>query len=182
VDAILDATGEILGKRGYASLSVRAISDRAGVSVGSLYQYFDSKEALVRGLSDRDRMRLVERLGAAVLATRSAALKDRVEMLVAALLEHKGRDPELSPRLTSAMIEIEGPCYLGNMQDSFVGMVRGILGEHEGTPSDELTAFVVVQATEGVLAGLGGSKLRYDDPRVAQALVRLVMGFLSGPG
>ncbi|MED5619933.1 TetR/AcrR family transcriptional regulator [Ideonella sp. BN130291] len=53
VDAILDATAQVLVERGYADTSTNAVAQRAGVSVGSLYQYFPNKDALIAALHDR---------------------------------------------------------------------------------------------------------------------------------
>ena len=53
VDAILDATARILVKEGYDRASTNRVALAAGVSVGSLYQYFPSKEALVAALVER---------------------------------------------------------------------------------------------------------------------------------
>jgi AcrR family transcriptional regulator len=53
VDAILSATARILCGTGYDRASTNRIALAAGVSVGSLYQYFPSKEALVAALVER---------------------------------------------------------------------------------------------------------------------------------
>jgi len=53
VTAILDATARILLERGYAAASTNAVAELAGVSVGSLYQYFPNKEALIAALQAR---------------------------------------------------------------------------------------------------------------------------------
>ena len=47
VRAILQAAARILARDGYEGTNVNRVADLAGVSVGSLYQYFPSKEALV---------------------------------------------------------------------------------------------------------------------------------------
>ena len=52
VEAILTATAHILTKKGYASLSTNRIAERAGVSIGSLYQYFPNKEAIIKALRE----------------------------------------------------------------------------------------------------------------------------------
>nr|WP_316641436.1 TetR/AcrR family transcriptional regulator [uncultured Roseateles sp.] len=53
VNTILDATARVLVERGYAATSTNAVAERAGVSVGSLYQYFPNKDALILALRAR---------------------------------------------------------------------------------------------------------------------------------
>src|SRR5689334_20025487 len=60
VDAILAATARILVKDGYDRASTNKIAAAAGVSVGSLYQYFPSKEALVAALIEKHSAEMLE--------------------------------------------------------------------------------------------------------------------------
>ncbi len=53
VAALLEATARILAADGWAALTTNRVARQAGVSVGSLYQYFPNKEALVAGLIER---------------------------------------------------------------------------------------------------------------------------------
>jgi AcrR family transcriptional regulator len=53
VDAILEAALDLLASRGHGATSTNAIARRAGVSVGSLYQYFPNKDAIVAALFER---------------------------------------------------------------------------------------------------------------------------------
>ena len=53
VESLLDATAAILVKHGYEGLTTNRVAESAGVSVGSLYQYFPNKEALVAALIQR---------------------------------------------------------------------------------------------------------------------------------
>ena len=53
IDTILEATARVLMKDGYDRASTNRIAAAAGVSIGSLYQYFPSKEALVAAVSER---------------------------------------------------------------------------------------------------------------------------------
>ena len=52
-DAIIQAATYILTKRGWDSLTTNAIAERAGVNIGSLYQYFPNKEAVIAELQRR---------------------------------------------------------------------------------------------------------------------------------
>ena len=53
VEALLEATADILIRDGYARLTTNRIADRAGVNIASLYQYFPGKEAIVAELRRR---------------------------------------------------------------------------------------------------------------------------------
>ena len=53
-DAIVEAAEQLLEKMPLAELTAQAIAERAGVSVGSFYQYFPTKEAVVATAVERD--------------------------------------------------------------------------------------------------------------------------------
>jgi len=53
VEAVLEATTDILIREGYAKLTTNRIAERAGVNIASLYQYFPGKEAIVAELRRR---------------------------------------------------------------------------------------------------------------------------------
>src|ERR1700712_3323808 len=52
---IFEATAQVLNEHGESALTTNRIAARAGVSIGTLYQYFDSKEAIVLGMLARER-------------------------------------------------------------------------------------------------------------------------------
>ncbi len=59
VDAIVEAATQILQSDGEERLTTNRIAERAGVSIGSLYQYFADKEAIVEAIAERERDKLV---------------------------------------------------------------------------------------------------------------------------
>jgi AcrR family transcriptional regulator len=59
VEAILEGAAHILEQRGLEGYSTNAIAERAGVSIGSLYQYFPTKDAVTVALIERERSDLV---------------------------------------------------------------------------------------------------------------------------
>lgn len=64
---ILDAAEKCFARSGFHRTSINDICKQASVSPGALYVYFDSKEALIAGICERDRAELADRL--ATLAT-----------------------------------------------------------------------------------------------------------------
>lgn len=62
VASIIDATAIVIAKHGLAAATTARIAEQAGISIGSLYQYFDNKEDLYEALLER----IVEKLMALV--------------------------------------------------------------------------------------------------------------------
>ncbi|MCQ4083131.1 TetR family transcriptional regulator [Streptomyces sp. RB6PN25] len=61
-ERILDAAAELLDESGYAALTTREAARRADVPIGTLYQFFPSKDGLVGALAERNLERYLERL------------------------------------------------------------------------------------------------------------------------
>lgn len=62
VAAIFEATGLLAAELGEEALTTRLIAERAGVSIGSLYQYFPTREAIVEALVKQERERVIQQL------------------------------------------------------------------------------------------------------------------------
>ncbi len=62
VRVIFEATAQVLEEHGEAALTTNRIAQRAGVSIGTLYQYFDSKESIVLAMLTREREQVMATL------------------------------------------------------------------------------------------------------------------------
>lgn len=67
VDILIEAAARILEERGFAGYSTNTIAEKAGVSIGSLYQYFPNKDALTYALIKRETQNFIQLLEAAAL-------------------------------------------------------------------------------------------------------------------
>lgn len=65
-DSLVDATARLLDRGGWEALTTNAVAEEAGASIGTVYQYFPSKEALLVALLDRHRARLEAAIDGAV--------------------------------------------------------------------------------------------------------------------
>jgi AcrR family transcriptional regulator len=85
IDAILDAAAHILGERGWSGLTTNAVADVAGVSIGSLYQYFPNKLALIEAVRQRhfEEVLLVLRAGGDERMTRKRRIAALVDGMIA---------------------------------------------------------------------------------------------------
>jgi AcrR family transcriptional regulator len=95
VDAILDATARVLCTTGYDRASTNRIALAAGVSVGSLYQYFPSKEALVAALVERHTAEMTALVRRKLVEVSTMPVDVAVRAMIRAMFEAHGVDPRL---------------------------------------------------------------------------------------
>jgi AcrR family transcriptional regulator len=100
VDALIEATARILVREGFDKASTNHIAETAGVSVGSLYQYFPSKEALVGAVIDRHNDEIVQVVRGVLAEIETLPLKKGVRKLIAIAIDAHRVDPRLHRVLT----------------------------------------------------------------------------------
>ena len=93
VDAIVEAAARILENQDGDGFSTNAVAERAGVSIGSLYQYFPTKDALIGTLIVRETAQLVEEAEAALSQPTGLA---GLSALIRACVAHQLRRPALA--------------------------------------------------------------------------------------
>lgn len=108
VEAILRATIQVLLKLGKERLTTTRVAARAGVSVGTLYQYFPNKSALLRAALKRH----LEEIEAEVVAVCREQAGAAMETMAAALMERfltaKMRDTKTSTALYAVSSDVDG--------------------------------------------------------------------------
>ena len=185
VDAILTAAAQVFTRRGYAGTTTNHIAERAGVSIGSLYEYFPSKDALLVALMEshlHEGERVLEH-AAAEIAGSGGDLAKVVRHLVRAMVELHARDRELHrilfeeaplPRpLRRTLLEIED-----RITDRVAAMLDGYREIRVANPT--LAAAVVVQVVEALTHKLvvhGKPELAED--AYVDEIVRLVLRYLT---
>ena len=95
VNALLEATARILIREGFDKASTNRIAEVAGVSVGSLYQYFPSKEALVAALIDRHNQEIMQAIQGELAEAVNLPMEQGVRKLVAMAVKAHRIDPKL---------------------------------------------------------------------------------------
>src|SRR5882762_3242399 len=96
VDAILEATIQVLLQVGKERLTTTKVASRAGVSVGTLYQYFPNKSALLKAALKRHMDEITEAVDLACHEQKGHSLDQMATALITAFLEAKMRDPKTS--------------------------------------------------------------------------------------
>jgi len=86
VDSILAAATRVLSERPLSEVSTNLLAEFAGVSIGSLYQYFESKQAIVQTLVERHRHECLALADAALTGDSSTRMVDRSRTVLRELL------------------------------------------------------------------------------------------------
>jgi AcrR family transcriptional regulator len=186
VDALVEATARILVREGFDRASTNRIAEKAGVSVGSLYQYFPSKEALVAAVIDRHHDELMHVVRGALAEVASLPLKQAVRKLVAAAIEAHRVDPKLH-RVLAEQIPRTGKLEnVAAFNREAYALFRAFLESHrnEFRAMDlELAAFVCVTSIEALThtAVLHQSDVLSDEAaeRLVDEATRLIIRYLQ---
>ncbi len=102
-ESILDATARILVREGYGRTNTNRIAEEAGVSVGSLYQYFPNRETIVAAVVERHGRRVHRIITEASGPEQPLSLDNAVHRIVGAVVTAHRIDPKLHAILESEM-------------------------------------------------------------------------------
>lgn len=185
VEAVLDATERVLAQEGPERASTTRIAEVAGVSVGSLYQYFPHKDALVAELIERraDAERAFMQRWIEGLAVDD--LESALEGIVRGVLAFRATDPALHRALLQQLPHIGRFDELRRrVEVAAQGLVLLLERFRAQLPDGDvaLARFVLVNAIHSLTHdGVLPPPASVDDERLAQAIMRLVRGYLRAP-
>lgn len=171
VEAIIEATARIFERAGPAACTTNAVAERAGVSIGSLYQYFPNRRALTAALVARERGQLVAAFSAA--ATRPAA-QERLSAMIHAAVAYDFARPALAAALDG---EEAAPAFAPHQQETLAALHRCVMA---AIGHDETAAWDVIALAQGMIA-MAARRNESDGPALARRIERAVFGYLGWP-
>jgi AcrR family transcriptional regulator len=148
VEAILEAAARVLSKHGFADTTTNLIASTAGISIGSLYQYFGNKHEIISALHVRHSYQLLERIQATAAKTEGESLPRALAALVDAVIDEHLVDPSLH-----RILEIEFPSYEPAFAEheadqKILGFFRAFLESHRGNtavPDLDIAAYFILR-------------------------------------
>lgn len=187
VGVLLEATARILVKDGYDKASTNKIALTAGVSVGSLYQYFPSKEALVAAVIDRHMQEMLELVRKELIEVAIRPIDVAARKLVAAMIDAHRVDPKLHRVLVEQIPRTGRLENIEAMDREAYKLVRAYLEAHRdelGVTDLDTAAFVCVKTVEALThAAVLGEPQMLRDERVehfTNEVTRLIVQYLRG--
>ena len=153
-DAIVEATTQLLLREGYDRFTTARVASRAGVSIGTLYQYFPNKTALAVAVIDRSCDEFVASFANRIVGSAEATLHDAIRRLVhETLLTH-----HLEPDLHRIVNELARRIGVGDRTDkvgrSAARMIEVLLRRHIDEIRPEIDVAAAATMIEGMLEGL----------------------------
>ncbi|HSI48867.1 MAG TPA: TetR/AcrR family transcriptional regulator [Ideonella sp.] len=185
VEAILDAAARVLIERGYAAANTNLVAERAGVSVGSLYQYFPNKDALITALHDRHSRQMDEVMDRAFAASEhlpfDAALQHIIEGVVEAHRVEAGLHRVLETQLAgldmlSSHEETEARIaeQMGRLLERYPDQVR--------VPNLRLAVYMLMHALHALVHAVVATRPSGVSLKTAtHEIVRMTRLYLSSP-
>ena len=181
VQAILQAAARILVREGRDAVTTNRVAKDAGVSIGSLYQYFSSRDAIIGALAQEHASEMIGLLLAHAGPIAGQGPREAIPQFVSAMIAaHKGA-PDLHLALLTQMLS-DGPAAIKAVHDPARGLVRAWLGQHAAAirPRDlDAAAFLLTTTVEAAIhAQIIEDPQRLGDPAWEAELVDLLLRYL----
>jgi AcrR family transcriptional regulator len=187
VETILAATARILIKLGFDGLTTNAVADQAGVSIGSLYQYFPNKQALVAALIERRLDEKNANTHRELARVAQQPFPEAVRTMIRMTIENYAQSPELSRVLIEQVPRVGRMARIAELHQGTLHLVAALLEarKHELAVRDpEMAAFVLVASIEAIAQRAAlFQPARLSDPALideATAMVTRYLGVADG--
>ncbi|NNH70710.1 TetR/AcrR family transcriptional regulator [Nocardia uniformis] len=185
VRRIVDAGQEVLIRYGYDGASTNRVAEAAGISPGSLYQYFPNKDAIVSAVIERYTAQVAERVRAHVVTHLATSPDVGVPETISVLLDALGDHPELlravveqTPRLTSGSAVVAFEQQIGELARVALTMRR------RQVPRDvdfDAAAWMLVRAVEHLTIRYVLDRPPVPRERFLAEITRLVLNYFREP-
>ena len=179
VEDLLNATAQVLNDVGLERLSTNKVAKRAGVAVGSIYQYFPNKEALIDALVENRMHKLGELTQRRMAALGSHSFPAATDAMLRCIIDFLADEPGLAPVLMSHALAApnnQGTQQLRTLADA---VARTYLEQLDDRAVSDLEVAVYVSTN---VAGLFGGLLASPtmDPAYRERVIPEIVAMLSG--
>ncbi|MFE9775447.1 TetR family transcriptional regulator [Streptomyces sp. NPDC005931] len=176
---ILDACAELLDEVGYDDLSTRAVAQRAGVPIGSVYRFFGNKRQMADALAQRNLERFSERIAERLRGTGDRGWRHAMDVVIDEYLDMKRTAPGFSLVDFGNQIPVGARRTEPNhrVADRLTDLLAGYLGR---TPDEDLRrAFLIAVETADALVHLAFRVAPEGDEKVIGEMREMLGAYLA---
>ncbi|MBW7833962.1 MAG: TetR family transcriptional regulator [Simplicispira suum] len=179
VDVIFEATLQVLLAGGATRLTTTRVAERAGVSVGTLYQYYPHKQALLYAVLERHLLRVGTAVGAAAQAAHGKPLAAMVGDVVQAFVRAKTERVDESRALYAVAGELDTAGLVQSVEKQGRRVVAAMLATAPDARFDQpdITAWMFTAALIGPTRNVLESGA---PPRMVRALPQQLLSLCLG--
>jgi AcrR family transcriptional regulator len=183
VELILAAATRVLERESLAGFNTNRVAEVAGISIGSLYQYFPNKAALVAQLIERAQAELAAGIEAAIAAAAGRPLRQALAELARLAVEQQFARPLLAAALDHEELRLPMQNRIAPAQARLLGAVERLLQEHAGEltvplPSAAARDCIVIAKA---LVEAEATRQRQPSADLAARVERALLGYLGLP-
>ena len=182
VGKLLDATAQVLTDVGLAELSTNKVAKCARVAVGSIYQYFPNKEALVDALVEDRMQRLGELVARRMAALEAHTFSAATDAILRGVIEFLAAEPGLVPVLTSYAFLSPDKGVTARLRADAETVARAfLLGLGDAVGPDLETAVFVSTNVAGLFGALLANPAIDDSYRehIIEEIVRMLSAWMN---
>ncbi|MFM0648126.1 TetR/AcrR family transcriptional regulator [Paraburkholderia bryophila] len=181
VEAILIAGAQVLGRRGWAGFTTNEVAEAAGVSIGSLYQYFPNKLILSEAITARHFDEILAVLRG--IGDKTLPLARRVEQLVDGMIGVHSINPALHRVLLEEAPRARGPKSVHDrFEAEYLSCYAALIAQpDEGDARNRESADAAAQVVSAAVAGVihdAAHRGTIGLPVLKQELVEMVDAYL----
>lgn len=179
VDAIIEAAARILEDGGHGGFNTNAVATLAGVSIGTLYQYFTDKDAVLGALIARETALLVDDVDAAY---RMDTGQQALDALIQAAVRHQACRPRLARLLDFEEARLPLDVGTQSVRARFTAILADILSRPDlPRQSNVPVASADLAAIMRGMIDSAGERGEHEQQALAARVHRAVLGYLSMP-
>jgi AcrR family transcriptional regulator len=181
VEVILQAAARVLERESLAGFNTNRVAQVAGVSVGSLYQYFPNKAALVTALIDQAQTTLAQDLEALVAQLEGKSLEESLRALAQAAVTQQFTKPLLAAALDHEERRLPIQARLAQADQRLAACVAQLLARHRAALAPHLPASAAqdcLTISKALIDAQAGNA-KTPPPDLAARVYRAVLGYLT---
>lgn len=185
VEVILQACVQVLLDGGIERLTTTRVAQRAGTSVGSVYQYFPNKQSLLAAALERHLIHVVVAVETACTSAKGQTAAAMARALVNAFVTAKFADPAASRALYAVAAEVGGASVVAQLTQRSQLALCDMLATASDRSYDDLAAlgFVLSTSMVGPVQGLLASKASAKTVQSIQSqLTLMISAYLRSAG